>query len=59
MKKITNFLLACIKMILGVILLLLMIIIWALLLWFTTGVSIIEWIESKISTLMYKCYGKL
>jgi len=57
--KIGKFLLDCIKMILGLILLLLLIIIWALLLWFTTAIAIVEYIEEKVSNLMYKCYGEL
>tara|TARA_Y100001968_G_C19143924_1_gene612795 strand:+ start:144 stop:323 length:180 start_codon:yes stop_codon:yes gene_type:complete len=59
MNKIGKFLLNCIKSILGVILLLIMIVIWALLLWFTTAISIVEYLEEKVSKLMYKCYGKL
>ena len=57
--KIGKFLLDCIRTILGVILLLIMIVIWALLLWFTTAIAIVEYLEEKVSTLMYKCYGKL
>jgi hypothetical protein len=57
--KVINFLLDCIRMILGVILLLIMIVIWALLLWFTTAIAVVEYLEEKISKLMYKCYGKL
>ena len=56
---ITNFIMTCCKMVLGAILLVFMIILWALLLWFTTAVAVVEYLEGKISTLMNKCYGKL
>tara|TARA_R100001463_G_scaffold9951_2_gene29600 strand:- start:1187 stop:1363 length:177 start_codon:yes stop_codon:yes gene_type:complete len=57
--KVGKFLLNCIKSVLGIILLLIMIVIWALLLWFTTAIAIVEYIEEKVSNLMYKCYGEL
>jgi hypothetical protein len=57
--KIIEFLLTCLKMILGTLLLFLLVIMWALLLWFTTAISVVEYIESKISILINKCYGEL
>ena len=57
--KIIEFLLTCLKMILGTLLLFLLVITWALLLWFTTAISVVEYIESKISILINKCYGEL
>jgi len=57
MTKIKNFLLDCIKFLSGVVLLVLVIIFWAIALLLTSLIEIVNWIESKLTGMMKKCFG--
>jgi hypothetical protein len=59
MKKFIKFLLTCIKITSGTILLLIVILFWAIALVLTTLSELITWVEIKLTKLMKKCYGEL
>ena len=59
MNSILNFLLSCIKITSGTILLLIVILFWAIALVLTTLAELITWVELKLTKLMKKCYGEL
>jgi len=59
MKKFIKFLLTCIKITSGTILLLIVILFWATALVLTTLTELITWVELKLTKLMKKCYGEL
>jgi|TARA_R100000482_G_C5006283_1_gene93721 hypothetical protein len=59
MSKIKDFLLTCIKITSGTILLLIVILFWAIALVLTTLSELITWVEIKLTKLMKKCYGEL
>ena len=59
MNSILDFLLSCIKITSGTILLLIVILFWAIALMLTTLTELITWVELKLTKLMKKCYGEL
>jgi hypothetical protein len=59
MKQIGNFLLTCIKMTSGSILLLIIILFWMIALILTIASESITYIELKLTRLMKKCFGEL
>jgi len=58
-NNILKFLLSCIKITSGTILLLIVILFWAIALVLTTLSELITWVELKLTKLMKKCYGEL
>ena len=59
MKNIKNFLLNCIKMISGSILLIIIILFWIIALILTVASESTTYIELKLTKLMKKCFGEL
>ena len=58
MNKVLNFLLSCIKIISGSILLVIIILFWLTALCLTILTESITWIELKLTKLMKQCYGE-
>ena len=58
MDKVLNFLLSCIKIISGSMLLVVIILFWLTALCLTILTESITWIELKLTKLMKKCYGE-
>ena len=58
MDKIGKFLVTCIRMLSGSLLLLLVIFTWILGMWFKTVIEIVTWFELKLTRLMKKAFGE-